>query len=148
MRIFRSLLQQPGYVLLTLITLTFAVGANLVVFTIVNAIWLRPRPIYDPKRVVMVMGDTSASGSSESAFFAEFGLQHQVRDVPAFERVAGQVMTSGSNFGLLPRVIFEAVGHPVETLGVTSEYFGVLGVTVRGRDFKPEDDRYGAPLVG
>jgi putative ABC transport system permease protein len=145
MRIFRSLLQQPGYIVLTLLTLTLAVGANLVVFTIVNAIWIRPRPVHDPDRVVMVMGDTSSAGSSENMFFAELGLQRQVRDVAAFERVAGQVMTSGENAALAPRIVFDAVGHPVEALGVTWEYFGVLGLSIRGRDFTQDDDRFGAP---
>jgi len=147
MKSFRSLLGQPLYVVLSVATLTLAVGANLVVFTIVNAIWIRPRPVHHPDRVVMVMGDTSSLGSSERFYFAELGLQLQVRDVPAFELVAGQVMTSGRNASLMPRIAFDAIGHPVETLGVTSEYFGVLGIGIRGRDFTRDDDRYGAAPV-
>src|SRR5437667_7674163 len=102
MQTLRSLFRQPAYAALSLITLTLAVGANLVVFTIVNAIWLRPRPVRDPNRVVMVMGDTSSIGTAEHMFFAELGLQWQVRDVPAFDLVAGQVMTSGYNAGFTP----------------------------------------------
>jgi putative ABC transport system permease protein len=52
MRTFRALLRQPGYLLLTVMTLALAVGANLVVFTIVNAIWIRPRPVHDPWRSI------------------------------------------------------------------------------------------------
>src|SRR5688572_25673915 len=124
----KSLRRQHVYVGLSAATLTLAVGANLVVFTIVNALWLRPRPVHEPERVVMVMGDPGPSGSSENFWFAELGLQRQVRDVPAFELVAGQVMTSGTNAALKPRIVFEPVGRPVETIGVTPEYFRVLGL--------------------
>ena len=82
MMTLRSLVREPGYFVLAVLTLTLAVGANLVVFTIVNAIWLRPRPVRDPNRVVMVMGNTDSSGTTENYFFAELGLQRQVRDVP------------------------------------------------------------------
>jgi ABC-type antimicrobial peptide transport system permease subunit len=96
----------------------------------------------------MVMGDAMAGGSSESFFFAESGLHTQVRDVTsAFELVAGQVMTSGWNEVLTPRVMFETTDRPPETIGVTSEYFGVLGLTIRGRDFTADDDRPGAAAV-
>jgi hypothetical protein len=144
----RSLRSARSFSALTLTTLILAVSANLIVFTIVNALWLRPRPVHDPDRVVMVMGDAMAGGSTESFFFAEFGLQTQVRDVTAaFELVAGQVMTSGSNAVLAPRVIFQAAARPLETIGVTSEYFRVLGLTIRGRDFEADDDRLGAAAV-
>lgn len=141
-----NLLRQRGYIALSLGTIVLAVGANLVVFTIVNALWLRPRPVADPERVVMVMGDAGSTGASETFWFAESGLQ-RVREVPAFEQVAGQVMTSGVNAALKPVVVFDAAGRAVETLGVTSEYFAVLGVAVRGRDFTRQDDRYGAAPV-
>ena len=41
MTILRCLLKQRGYVLLAVLTLAVAVGANVVVFTIVNALWPR-----------------------------------------------------------------------------------------------------------
>jgi putative ABC transport system permease protein len=132
---------------LSVAIITLAVGANLVVFTVVNALWLRPRPVERPDRVAMVMADTSSSGSAEHFFFAEFGLQREVRESGAFTTVAGQVMTTGSNEQWQSRLSIEAVGHEIETIGVTSEYFRVLGLTIRGRDFTRSDDRYGAEPV-
>lgn len=148
MATLRPLIRQRGYAALSIATVGLAVGANLVVFTIVNALWLRPRPVVEPERVVMVMDDTSSTGSTERSFYAELGLQRFVRDVPAFSDVAGQVMTSGPNNQWAPRLILEAVGRHVETLAVTSEYFSVLGLPVRGRPFTREDDRYGATTEG
>ena len=91
----RGLLRQRGYVALAVATLTLAVGANLVVFTIVNALWLRPRPVTDPDRVVWVTGDAGSLGSSESYHFAPLGLE-RLLESGAFEAVAGQTSTSGS----------------------------------------------------
>jgi hypothetical protein len=147
MAAFRYLIRHRGNLLLTTATLVLAVGANLLVFTIINALWLRPRPVHEPDRLVMVMGDPGATGSMESFFFGEEGLQRWVRAAPAFELVAGQVMTSGSNVVLTPRVAFRDATGNAETIGVTPEYFKVLGVPVRGRDFVADDDQPGASAV-
>ena len=95
----------------------------------------------------MVMADTASTGSQENYFFAELGLQRQVRDVAAFTQAAGQVMTSGLNSEWTSRLALDGVASSVETLGVTSEYFAVLGLVVRGRNFMRDDDRYGAAPV-
>jgi hypothetical protein len=75
MSILRTLIRQRGYVSLALATLTLAVGANLVVLTIVNALWLRARPVKDPDRVVWVTGDAGSLGSQESSFLAPLGRE-------------------------------------------------------------------------
>jgi hypothetical protein len=147
MTTLKFLVRQRAYVAICLTTLSLAIGANLVVFTIVNAVWLRPRPVHDPATVVIVTGDAGSTGSSETFFFAEGGLQNWVRDVPAFSGVAGQVMTSGIAAALRPRIMLEQSGRTVETLGVTPEYFSVLGLPILGRDFTSADDRYSSAPV-
>jgi predicted permease len=142
----RGLLRQRGYVALALSTLTFAVGANVVVFTVVNALWLKPRPVQDPDRVVWVTGDAGSLGSSENFYFAPLGLE-RLRETGAFESVAGQTSTSGSNAALRPLIVFEPIGHAIETIPVTPEYFSVLGLGIRGRDFTKDDDRAGSAPV-
>ena len=109
--IVRGLLRQRGYVALALATLTFAVGANVVVFTVVNALWLKPRPVKDPDRVVWVTGDAGSLGSSENFFFAPLGLE-RLRETGAFESVAGQTSTSGENAALRPLIVFERPYEP------------------------------------
>ena len=129
----RSLLRShPGYLVMSTFVLAVAVGVNLLVFTIVNALWIRPLPFPDPDRVVTV---------TESRWVRLDRPQLQI-----FEGgVTGQVDTTDRNAGLRPRI--EIAGRVPETLGVTSSYFRVLRLPVRGRDFTPEDERDGAEPV-
>jgi predicted permease len=131
-----------GYVAFATASLALAVGAPLVVFTIVNALWLRPSPFPEPDRLVVLMDDST--GAEESA---TFGKVEAAERWSAFEAVAGQVATSGAFAALKPRVRLEQVGTEVETLGVTSQYFRLLGQQIRGRDFTRDDNRDGAEPV-
>lgn len=145
MRIRRAILSQPGYFTLAVGIIALSVGANLVVFTIVNALWLRARPFPDADRVVIILGDTSNSGSTDPA---AYGGVDQLRIPLAFDSVAGQAVTSGPRADqFVPHVQFSEVGYEVETLGVTADYFSMLGLTTRGRDFKSDDDQVGAEPV-
>jgi predicted permease len=129
----RTLRRHRGYVAFASITLAVAVGVNLVVFTVVNALWLRPLPFPEADRLVEI---------TNSAYVTV--------DAPAlrvFEAVAGQVITSDSSAGLRPQILFSPVTHDLETIGVTPGYFRLLGLAVRGRDFMPDDNRPGAEPV-
>ncbi len=142
----RTLRSQRGYVAIATLTLALAVGANLVVFSLVKAIWLRPDPVPDASRVVMVLGDDSNSGTTDSFFFGPAGLK-QLGDSNAFDEVAGQVPSGAAMASLTPRIVLTDAGHSLETIAVTPDYFGVLRVHIRGRDFTPDDDREGAEPV-
>jgi MacB-like periplasmic core domain len=131
-----------AYVAFVTTSLALAVGATLVVFTIVNALWLRSLPFPDHDRLVMLMSETT--GSDESVTFG--GLEAP-DGWTAFEAVAGQVATSAGFDSLRPHVLIEQVGGAVETLGVTSQYFRLLGQPIRGRDFTRDDNRRGAEPV-
>ena len=144
MRSLYSMLRQPGYMFLAVTTLALAVGANLVVFGIVNALWLRPSVVQEPERVVVVLNGADNGSSTDSAVFA---MPDVARDPATFVGAAGQVVTGPRDAAFVAHVQLEAVGHEVETLGVTSEYFSMLGLAVRGRDFRRDDDRRGAEPV-
>jgi hypothetical protein len=123
-----------GYFAFATTTLAVAVGLNLVVFTVVNALWLRPLPVRNADRLVTVMHDALA-----------LSLTPEWR--AHFEAVAGQVSTEDFFAGLKPDLVFDSAGRQVETIGVTPEYFSLFGLTVRGRDFTAADDRAGAEPV-
>ena len=142
----RALASRPGFAVTAVLTLILAIGANLVVFTLVNALWLRPRPISDPDRVVMILGE-SGSGTYDTMYWAPFGLE-RIADQPAFEIVGGQVPTSGEMSGNLTHVTLEGTNGEIETIAVTREYFSIMGLRIQGRDFGPDDDRPGAEIVG
>jgi predicted permease len=108
------------------------VGVNLLVFTIVNALWIRPLPFPEPDRVVTI---------TNAGWVRLDGPQLRIFD----GGVAGQVDTTEYQAGLRPRV--EVAGRMPEILGVTSAYFRVLRLPIRGRDFTGDDERAGAEPV-
>ena len=135
----RSLVRSHrGYVRMATFTLSVAVGVNLLVFTIVNALWIRPLPFVEPHRVVTIQHEDRVGNR----------IRHDLADpqLRVFEGgVAGQVLTSEEYDKLRPQI--EIAGRIPETLGVTSGYFRLLGLPIRGRGFTPEDERDGAEPI-
>ena len=131
-RLFRN---HPGYVAMATCVLAVAVGVNLLVFTVVNALWIRPLPFPEPERLVTIPSSQSVVNFDQPR-------------LEIFEGgVAGQVNTTDRNLGLRPRIEIADVGRDLETLGVTSGYFRLFGLTIRGRDFTLEDERDGTEPV-
>jgi putative ABC transport system permease protein len=123
-----------AYVAFAITTLAVAVGVNLVVFTVVNALWLRPLPVRDADRFVTITG----------LAFIDLRVSPILR---VFESVAGQVVTSDRFDGLRPHLVLSQVDREIETVGVTPGYFRLFGLAIRGRDFTDEDNRLGAEPV-
>jgi putative ABC transport system permease protein len=143
----RSMRKSPGFTAVAIITLALGIGANTAIFTVVNTVFFNPIPVEKPERLVNLF--TIDPGVSARNFtFLPISLpngQDIAREVDAFSGVAISTFTGGVG------VSMTIDGQPGRFAAdaVTANYFDVLGVpAVKGRTFRPEEDREGsAPVV-
>ncbi|HTB20921.1 MAG TPA: ABC transporter permease [Bryobacteraceae bacterium] len=134
----RSYLKSPGFTLTALATLALGIGANTAVFSVVNAVLLKPVPFPDPDRLV-VFQNTSSEGPSamcSPAKFQHYREQTSVTgDVAAFR--TGVVNLTGGAFP-----------EQLQSGQVSANYFRLFGAPViRGRTFTAEEDAPQGPHV-
>ena len=130
--------RSPGFTLVAVLTLALAVGANTAIFSLVNAVLLRPLPYPDPGRMVWFL-TTAPEGPYGSASEAKFNAW---RAIPStFEHV--------SAFGFPDGVV--GVGdHQVLVLTgeVTADFFALFGGKIQaGRTFSSAEERPGGGRV-
>ena len=134
----RSYRQSPGFTLTALATLALGIGANIAVFSVVNAVLLKPIPYPDPDRLVMLMS-TYPQGSDPACSPAKF--QHYREQTAVIEDVAafrtGVVNLTGVAFP-----------EQLKYGQVSADYFRLFGAPViHGRTFSAEEDLPRGPLV-
>src|SRR5829696_7810376 len=130
----RSLLRRPGFAAVVVLTLALGIGANTAIFSVVNAVLLRPLPYADPERLVMVWGR-----------YADFGRTST--SLPDFvDWKAGA--TSFVQMAARHNAVFNLTGdgEPEQLTAdrVTANFFPTLGVRPQlGRAFLPEEEKVG-----
>jgi hypothetical protein len=137
----RSLRRDAALSAAALVTIALAVGASTAIFTVADAVLLRPLPYRDPAGLVHLYETQVHSSTSQTseASYPDF-LDWRSRN-RAFEALAGYQSRS---------IVLNGVGEPVRLAGarVTANFFHVLGVTpVVGRGFLDGEDEVGAPAV-
>ena len=129
----RMLRKHPGFSLIAVLTLTLGIGANTAIFSIVNAVLLRPFPFQSPEELVIV-GEGAIAGTVSYPNFVDW---RDDRNLFA----AASAVRPNENYN------FAEAGEPERLQGrlVSAGFLTLLGVKpLLGRDFLAEDDRPGA----
>ena len=125
----RILLRKPGFTVVAVLTLALGIGANTAIFSVVNAVLLRPFPYESPERLVVVQERISERDLPVSYLnFADWRDQNSVCTSMAAVRTRESFNFTGA-------------GEPERLQGriVSASFFSTLGVRpIRGRDFLPE----------
>ena len=136
----RGLWKRPGFTVVAVLTLALGIGANTAIFSVVNAVLLRPLQFRDPDRLVIIWEDAGFLGFPRNtpapANYVDWKNQSQ-----SFEDVAATVEQTFNLTG---------DGNPerVAAYAVTANFFPLFGVPPAvGRGFTRDDDRPGAHKV-
>lgn len=135
----RTLLKQRGFTLVAIITLALGIGANSAIFTVVNAVLLRPLAYSQPDKLVKVYETflPSGWGSVSAANYQDWRAQNTV-----FSQLAAYSIGGGFNL--------QAADNPQRLNGIscTANLFEILGVQPQlGRAFLAEENEPGKNRV-
>src|ERR671930_1991199 len=133
---YRMLWKNPGFTLVVVLTLALGIGANAAIFSVVDAVLLRPLPFPHPEQLVLVRDDLTGR-QLENVGMSVPELKDLQQSADTFEEVAGVWPVDANLTGS---------GRPerVELLAVSPNYFSLLGASARlGRVFGPQDKAEG-----
>ena len=136
----RQLRKSPGFTLVAVLTLALGIGANTAIFSIINAVLLRPLPYPNADRI-MVLNESSGPGQDYSVALPDyFDWQH---DNTVFEHLAATHKESRNLSGIPGRD-----PERVSCASVTRNFFNVIGLGAEiGRTFTEDEDKVGASPV-
>jgi predicted permease len=143
---FRVLRRSPSFTVAAILSLTLGIGANVAIFTLLDAVMLRSLPVRSPGELVSVGDAARPTALREGAPMVD------VLSYPLYERLRdrNRVFTGMLAAGRAGRIqIREGAGNAaaVQARFVSANYFDVLGVSVAaGRSFRDDEDR--APGAG
>src|SRR5215211_5683175 len=137
----RMLLKSPGFAFVTLFTLALGIGANTAIFSVVNAVLIRPLPFNEPDRLVMVWNKgVEAAGGDRTPLAVADLLDWRAQQ------------SSCESVGAFQNAFYSYIGGdtPEQVRGarVTADFFSILGArAAEGRTFLPDEERPGAERV-
>ncbi len=136
---WRTIRRRPGFALLVSGTLALGIGANTAMFSVVNAVLIRPVPYPEPERLVFMYGSFAKNDRAAMSppDYLDYRAENRVLTSFAARSIGGEaVITSG---GPPERV---AAGT------ITANFFETLGVApLRGRLFLPDEEQGTGPAV-
>src|SRR4051812_41997512 len=147
----RTLIRSPGFTLVAVVTLALGIGANTAIFTLFDAVLLRPLPVREPSRLVLFSdddGEGASSGSPPTGRWIEFSTE-------VYRHLAGSNHDASLGFASLAAVrsgettvlVRQGAAQPQRAQAhlVSGNYFDTMGAAIaRGRALTADDDRTGA----
>jgi putative ABC transport system permease protein len=137
----RMLLKAPLFTAVAVATIALGIGATTAMFSLVDAILLRPLPYPAPHRLIIVgthqRNELGMSVMGAADFLAWRDHQQSFEQVAVLDGAGGSFALSG-------------IGAPerIAGVGVSANFFSIFGVApLKGRGFYPGEDRPGAPGV-
>ncbi len=131
----RGLHKNPGFALLTVLVMALGIGANTAVFSIVNAVLLKPLAYRDPDRIVTLTSNWSGNAESKEVAlpdFRDWKQQSTAFAAMAYYRSSDAAVKAGSS------------AEYVHVARVSQEFFQVLSVSpIVGRLFSAEEQKTG-----
>jgi predicted permease len=137
----RMLAHSPSFTLVAVLSLTLGIGASTAIFSVVDGVLLRPTPVADLDRVVMLWETDGNTGTRREPASIPDYLDLQ-RDSRSFSRIGGVI---GTEVAFAP-----PQGEPARlaALVVSHGLLPMLGVTpIAGRGFSPPEDAAKGPAV-
>ena len=132
----RLLAKNPLFALVGIVTLALGIGATTAVFTLVNALLIKPLPYQDPSRLVLLFEHFRAQNLDAIPVSPPEFLEYKAQ-LKSFDKLAAfDTATFNLSEGDLPERVFGAK--------VSADLFPLLGVEpIRGRTFRPEENAQG-----
>jgi putative ABC transport system permease protein len=133
----RMLLKKPGFTIIAVLALALGIGANTAIFSVVNAVLLRPFPYRQPDRLVMIWQRLSGASAypklpCSAPDYIDYRDQTQtLENVAAFDSESFTLKTAAGS-------------ERVSASPVSANLFPLLGISpLRGRTFTTDEDRFG-----
>lgn len=131
----RTLRKSPGFTIVAVLTLALGVGANAAIFSMVNALVLRPLPVHAPNEVASLASQPHGFGSSNGFSYPDF---EDIRDqaTSVFRDMTGMQPFHMDGFSM------NGQSQPIWVSYVTTNFFQVMGIQpALGTFFEPSDRR-------
>jgi len=136
----RGLRRNPGYAAAAVVTLALGIGANTAVFSVVNAVLIRPLPFHESERLMIVRQQIPEAGIST--------LDFSVPEIQAYRERSRGLDGLVEYHELWFTLLGDGPPERVRTGIVSASFFDVVGVgTSVGRTFLPGEDQSGAEPV-
>jgi predicted permease len=139
----RTLLKNPGFTAMAVLTLALGIGASTIIFSVVHAVLLTPLPYRDSNRLVVIY-DSEAYATGLSKLLDLYQDFQEYRDhSQSFDRLAGMTWIAGN-----PALTGYGSSKEIHQVQATLDFFSLLGVAPAfGRTFATEDLDRGCAVI-